>query len=130
MKETKELSSFSGKVVNAGYEIAADNEINIADLTALFPVVMAGPEGIGGANLIGPEQAKIGIEEKQEIRTAMVGEMSDVPELDRDDWADVLMGVLSGYRLGRRIGAKEAVKGIIDRIKNGDSIEDIEKELA
>lgn len=130
MKETRELSNFGGKVINAAYQIAEDNQVNLADLATLFPVVMAGPEGIGGAKLIGQEQAKIGPEEKQVIRTELVSQMKAVPEDDRDDWGDVFMGVLSGYRLGRRIGAKEAVQNIIDRIKNGDSIEDIEKELA
>jgi hypothetical protein len=127
MKETKELMAFAAQAVNAGYTIAADGQINLGDLAALFPLVLAGQNGIGGVKLVGAEQGKIGDREKAEIRAAMAEKLSNVPAEQRGDWLDATIGILSVYRLGRMAAKTEAAKSILDRIRKGESIDEIEK---
>ena len=96
----------------------------------MFPLILAGQQGVGGVKLVGQEQDKIGDAEKAEIRKAMAEKLQSVPASQQGDWLDAIVGILSVYRLGRMAAKTEAARNIIDRIKNGDSIEDIEKELA
>jgi len=127
MKETRELLTFTAQGINAGYTIAADGKVDFADLGALVPLVLAGQQGIGGVKLIGAEQAAIGDREKDEIRKAMSEKMNAVPPELQGDWLDAVVGILSIYRLGRAAAQSEAAKNIFDRIRKGESIEEIEK---
>jgi len=127
MKETKEFLTFGAQTVNAGYSIAADGEINLGDLAALFPLVLAGQQGIGGVKLVGGEQSGIGDREKDEIRKAMSEKLNNVPDEEQGDWLDALIGILSVYRLGRKAAQSETAEAILDRIRKGEPVEEVAK---
>lgn len=116
-KETTEGVVLGAEVTDGIYEIAKDKKVDFNDLQTVVKLVISAPKGIEGFGEIGPEQDNIGPAEKAQIRASAVGAMPNVPELDRDDWADVQMGVLSVYRLGRRAGKKEAEEAILKRLE-------------
>ncbi len=129
MKETSELMTFAAQTVNAGYSIASDGKVDLGDLAVIFPLVLAGQQGVGGVKEVGAEQAGINDREKAEIRKAMAEKLNTVPRDIQGDWLDAMIGILSIYRLGRAAAKSEATRGIIERIRKGERLEDIEKEL-
>ena len=116
-KETTEAWVLAGQIINAIYEVAEDGKVNLEDLARIFPVILGAPKGVEGFKLIGPEQDTIDHAGKATIRTAVFGALSSVPPADRDDWADVSIGILAGYRLARRAGRKEATEAILKALK-------------
>lgn len=112
-KETKEAWVLGGQVINGIYEVAEDKKVNLDDLGRILPVILGAAKGVEGFSEIGPEQATIGPEEKADIRRGVVAAMPGVPVDQADDWADVLMGGLSVYRLGHRAGKKEGIAAAI-----------------
>ena len=116
-KETKEAWVLGGQTINAVYEVAEDKRVNLDDLGRILPVILGASKGVEGFSEIGPEQATIGPEEKADIRRGVVAAMPGVPEDQADDWADVLMGGLSVYRLGHRAGKKEAAQAIFAQLE-------------
>lgn len=129
MKETSELMTFAAQTVNVGYSIASDGKVDLGDLAVIFPLVLAGQQGVGGVKEVGAEQAGINDREKAEIRKAMAEKLNTVPRDIQGDWLDAMIGILSIYRLGRAAAKSEATRGIIERIRKGERLEDIEKEL-
>ncbi|MCB0583616.1 MAG: hypothetical protein KDD10_30325 [Phaeodactylibacter sp.] len=116
-KETREAFVLGAKITNTVYEVAADKKVNLEDLARVLPLILGAQAGIDGFSLIGAEQDAIGPAQKAEIRAATAGAMPSVPPADRDDWADIFSGILSGYRLGRRAGKKEAEQAILAILK-------------
>ena len=121
--------TFAAQTVNVGYSIASDGKVDLGDLAVIFPLVLAGQQGVGGVKEVGAEQAGINDREKAEIRKAMAEKLNTVPRDIQGDWLDAMIGILSIYRLGRAAAKSEATRGIIERIRKGERLEDIEKEL-
>lgn len=116
-KETKEAAVLAGQLTNGVYEITEDGKVNLNDLQTVFGLIVNAPRGIEGFGLIGSEQDSIGRTEKADIKAAIIESMRDVPDVDRDDWADGYTGLLSFFRLIRRATKKEVEEAILRKLK-------------
>lgn len=130
MKETNELFGFIATGVSTGYAIAEDDKVDFNDLTKLLPLILAGQEGVGGINAVPGEQKEIGVAEKQIIRANVASKLTNIDSDIASDWEDALVGFLSSYRLGQRIGAKEEREAIVKELQDGASIEQIAAKVA
>lgn len=130
-KETKEAFVLGAQITNTVYQVADDGKVNLEDLARIFPLILNAQRGIEGFSLIGSEQEGIGPAQKADIRQAMLEVLRDTNAVDRDDWADGYLGLLSFFRLIRRATKKEVEQAILKALKeNGHAAVIAELEAA
>ena len=121
MKETKELNRLAGKLVNAGYDIAEDGQINFADLPKLFDPLMAGQAGVDGIGMTATELATATPAQKAEAVDAFADELksASIDESDAGDITQIFAGIQAVRAMVARKTRKETADQIAAALRNG-----------
>jgi hypothetical protein len=108
-KETAELAVAVAATVDAGYKIAEDGKVTLADIAHLIPLVGPWEKAIKDLRLMeelrGASNADVAA-----IRGQVFAQMGSVPAEDRQDLTAILDGALGAVRMVARKAYRQGVE--------------------